>query len=235
MHKITRLNRRQFLSHAGIGLAGLALPIAMPALAQGAGPIVQGPIPYAEGALAPILSAQTVGLHYAQHHRTYVVRLNQLIAGTSYADMKLEQIVTRARRDRAAVDIFNMAGQVLNHNIYWLSMAPSGGGRPRGALAAAIDTDLGGYDKFRGDFAEAATGLFGSGWAWLVKEKGKLKIARTADGDTPQAHGQAPLLCIDVWEHAYYLDYQNRRGEYVNALIDKLLNWDHAAQLYAHA
>lgn len=187
------------------------------------------PLPFAEGALAPVISANTLSFHYGKHHKAYVDNLNNLIKGTELESATLEKIIgdTAGKAERAGV--FNNAAQIWNHTFYWSSLTPGGGGKPSGRLASMIDSDLGGYDQFRKDFAAAAVSQFGSGWGWLVAEGGKLKIARTGNAEVPFTRGQTPLLTIDVWEHAYYLDYQNRRADYVNAVIDKLLNWGFAA------
>lgn len=187
------------------------------------------PLPFADGALAPVVSANTLSFHYGKHHKAYVDNLNNLVKGTEFESATLERIIgdSAGKPDRAG--IFNNAAQIWNHTFYWSSLTPGGGGKPAGRLASMIDSDLGGYDQFRKDFAAAAVSQFGSGWAWLVAEGGKLKVVKTGNAEVPLTRGQTPLLTIDVWEHAYYLDYQNRRGDYVNAVIDKLLNWGFAA------
>jgi Fe-Mn family superoxide dismutase len=224
------LTRREFLAAAGlatvaVGLGawprpGRAAPIALPAL------------PYADTALAPVISAQTIGFHYGKHHKGYVDNLNKLIQGTDLADASLEQIVkaTAGAADKTA--IFNNAAQVWNHTFYWNSLNPAGGA-PSGKLAVAIETGFGGLDGLKKALKDAAVGQFGSGWAWLVVDaEGKLKVVKTGNADTPLTQGLKPLLTVDVWEHAYYLDYQNRRADYVQAVLDKLLNWNFAAQNY---
>jgi Fe-Mn family superoxide dismutase len=193
-------------------------------------PFTLPPLPFAEGALAPVISAQTIGFHYGKHHKTYVETLNKLIAGTEFEGQSLEAIIksTAGKVDKSA--IFNNAAQTWNHTFYWSSLKPNGGGPARGALAQKIDAAFGSYDKFKSEFAEAAVTQFGTGWAWLVADAGTLKVVKTGDAEDPLTKGQTPLLAIDVWEHAYYLDYQNRRPDHVNALIDKLLNWDFAVE-----
>ena len=181
------------------------------------------PLPWAEGALAPHLSAETLSFHYGKHHRTYVDKLNGLIAGGPLAHKSLEDIVRGSDGDT-----FHNAAQVWNHTFYWNSMKPGGGGAPRGAIADAIQQDFGGYDKFRAAFVDAATTLFGSGWAWLVLDGGKLSVTMTPDADTPLTGKAKPILTIDVWEHAYYIDYRNARPKYVDAFLDHLVNWDFA-------
>ena len=191
------------------------------------------PLPYADTALEPLISANTLSYHYAKHHKTYVDNLNKLVEGKDLANMSLEEIIHAAAGKADMAGVFNNAAQVWNHTFYWNSLKPNGGGKPTGAIAAAIDKDLGGYDKFKADLSAAAVTQFGSGWAWLVADAGTLKIVKTGNAEVPLTKGQKPLLTIDVWEHAYYLDYQNLRAKYVETLIDKLLNWDFANQNFA--
>jgi superoxide dismutase, Fe-Mn family len=193
------------------------------------------PLPYADTALAPVISANTLSFHYGKHHKAYVDNINKLVQGDPLGDLPLEALIKKVAGDVSKAGHFNNAAQVWNHTFYWNSLKPNGGGKPTGALKAKIDSDLGGYDKFKADLTAAATGQFGSGWAWLVVDKGKLAITRTPNADTPIVHNQTPLLTIDVWEHAYYLDYQNRRPDYTTAVIDKLLNWDFANEQLAKA
>ena len=188
------------------------------------------PLPYADTALEPLISANTLSYHYAKHHKTYVDNLNKLVEGKDLASMSLEEIIMASSGKADMAGVFNNAAQVWNHTFYWNSLKPNGGGKPTGAIAAAIDKDLGGYDKFKADLSAAAVTQFGSGWAWLVSDAGTLKIVKTGNAEVPLTKGQKPLLTIDVWEHAYYLDYQNLRAKYVETLIDKLLNWDFANQ-----
>ena len=183
------------------------------------------PLPYADDALAPHISERTMSFHYGKHHAAYVNNLNGLIEGTEHADASLEDIVTSAQPG----GLFNNAAQVWNHTFYWNSMSPDGGGDPSGALADAIAASFGSVDGFKEQFKADAVGNFGSGWTWLVQEADGLAIVKTDDADTPLAHGQKALLTIDVWEHAYYLDYQNARPAYVDSFIEHLLNWDFAA------
>lgn len=174
------------------------------------------PLPYAADALAPHLSARTLELHHGKHHAGYVAKLNELIAGTKLAGKTLEEIIhatAGAGSDKQATKIFNNAAQAWNHAFYWQSMSPGGGGKPEGRMAEAIDRDFGSFLAFAEQFAAAGNGQFGSGWAWLVIKNGKLAVAKTANADLPLIHHQSALLCMDVWEHAYYLDYQNRRPE----------------------
>ncbi|MGH9692562.1 MAG: superoxide dismutase [Bryobacteraceae bacterium] len=193
------------------------------------------PLPFAEGALAPVISANTLGFHYGKHHKAYVENLNKLVAGTELESATLEKIIkdTAGKADKSG--IFNNAAQVWNHTFYWNCLKPGAGGKPAGRIAQMIESDLGGYDKFKTDFAQACVTQFGSGWGWLVAEGGKLKLVKTPNAENPLSKGQTALLTIDVWEHAYYLDYQNRRPDHVNAVIDKLLNWDFAAENLAKA
>jgi superoxide dismutase, Fe-Mn family len=186
-------------------------------------------LPYAQNALEPVISANTLGFHYGKHHKTYVDTLNKLIAGTEFADMPLEQIVkaTSGESDHAA--IFHNAAQAWNHTFYWRSLKPKGGGEPPAALKRLLESSFGSVEACKKELATAAVGQFGSGWAWLVQDSGKLKVVKTGDADTPLTGGSKPLLTLDVWEHAYYLDYQNRRPDYVNAVLEKLVNWDFAA------
>jgi Fe-Mn family superoxide dismutase len=185
------------------------------------------PLPFAEDALEPIISKRTVQLHYGKHHRKYVDTLNELVKGTEFETLALDDVVARAANNPAHQSIFNNAGQNWNHHFYWRSLAP-GGARPSGKLLERLDRDLGGYEAFVEAMTKSATGQFGSGWAWLALDRGKLKVLSTANADTPIAHDVTPLLALDVWEHAYYLDYQNRREEHVKKVIDRLLNWEFA-------
>ena len=184
-------------------------------------------LPYAEDALAPVISAQTFSFHYGKHHKTYIDNLNNLIAGTPYADLSMEDIVKKSAKDDKAKGIFNNAAQSWNHEFYWSSMSPKGG-TPDGKMKKAVEDSFGSLDDFKKAFKAAAVGQFGSGWAWLVESNGKLVIETTANADTPLAHGRKPLLVADVWEHAYYLDYQNRRPDHIQAWLDKLANWSFA-------
>ena len=183
------------------------------------------PLPYANNALNPHISDRTISFHYGKHHAAYVNNLNSLIEGTDLADASLDQIIAAA----GPGGLYNNAAQVWNHTFYWNSMRPGGGGDPSGDLAAAIDASFGSVDAFKQQFAADSIGNFGSGWTWLVREGDGLAIVKTDDADTPIKHGQTPLLTIDVWEHAYYLDYQNARPAYVETFIEKLLNWEFAA------
>ena len=186
-------------------------------------------LPYAENALDPHYSAKTISFHYGKHHKTYVDNLNKLIAGTPLESKSLEEIIMASAGDSSKAGLFNNAAQAWNHTFFWNCMRPGGGGRPKGDPAARIDSTFGGYEKFAEQFKAAAVGRFGSGWAWLVLDGGALKITSTANADTPMAGKQTALLTVDVWEHAYYLDYQNRRPDFVQAFLDHLVNWDFVA------
>jgi Fe-Mn family superoxide dismutase len=186
------------------------------------------PLPYAMDALAPVISSETLSFHYGKHHKAYVDNLNKLVAGTDLAETPLEQVIKAVAGKSDKAGIFNNAAQIWNHTFFWNSLKPGGGGAPTGAVAPAINAAFGNYENFKKEFANAAMTQFGSGWAWLVAERGALRIMKTPNAETPLTTGQTPLLTIDVWEHAYYLDYQNRRADFVAAVIDKLLNWEFA-------
>lgn len=185
-------------------------------------------LPYAMNALEPYISERTMEFHYGKHHKAYVDNLNKLIAGTHFEQMSLEEIIRKTAGKTEYAGIFNNAAQAWNHAFFWTCMQPGGGGEPAGEMKKKIERSFGGYDKFREEFAAAATTQFGSGWAWLAEdeESGKLKVIKTANADMPIAHGLKPLLTVDVWEHAYYLDYQNRRPDFVNAFLDHLAKWN---------
>ena len=187
------------------------------------------PLPYAENALDPVISTNTIGFHYGKHHKGYVDTLNKLIAGTELANHSLEKLIAETAGKADKVAIFDNAAQTWNHTFYWRSLRPKGGGEPPAALKQRIEASFGNLDACKKELATAATTEFGSGWAWLVLEAGKLKVIKTGNAETPLTKGVKRLLAIDVWEHAYYLDYQNRRPDYVNAVLDKLINWGFAA------
>ncbi|MBT3361016.1 MAG: superoxide dismutase [Rhodospirillales bacterium] len=187
-------------------------------------------LPYAKDALAPHISANTLDFHYGKHHNTYVVNLNNMTENSPLNSASVEEVIKDVAGNTEKVGIFNNAAQVWNHTFYWHCMKPGGGGAPSGELAAEIDKAFGGLDKFLEEFKTAAVTQFGSGWAWLVADGGSLKIAKTGNADTPLAHGQTPLMTVDVWEHAYYLDFQNRRPDYVQTFLDNLINWDFVAE-----
>ena len=187
------------------------------------------PLPYAESALDPVISANTLAFHYGKHHKGYVDTLNKLIAGTELATLSLEQLINETAGSSDKIAIFNNAAQTWNHSFYWRSLRAKGGGEPPAALKRRIESSFGTLDACKKELATAATTQFGSGWAWLVLEGDKLKVVKTGNAETPLTKGAKPLLTIDVWEHAYYLDYQNRRVDYVNAVLDKLIDWGFAA------
>jgi len=245
------LTRRDLLQ-ASLGLSALAasavhaigLPMAnavaavQPAAAlptPPAGPFTLPALPWADNALDPVISTTTLGFHYGKHHKAYVDNLNKAVAGSSLADQSLEQLITGSYGvvDRTAV--YNNAAQHWNHSFYWRSLRPAGGGEPPAALRQRIEGSFGSMDALHKELLAAATGQFGSGWAWLVLDGSKLAVTHTSNADTPLTRGQKPLLAIDVWEHAYYLDYQNRRADHVNAVLDKLVNWGFAADNLAAA
>jgi Fe-Mn family superoxide dismutase len=183
-------------------------------------------LPFNKDALEPHISARTFEFHYGKHHKAYVDNLNKMIEGTDLANADLETIIEKSAGDSAKAGIFNNAAQVWNHSFYWNCMTPGGGGTPTGPIAAKIDAACGGFEKFADAFKTAGATQFGSGWAWLVMKGNELQVMKTANADTPIAHGIKPLLTVDVWEHAYYLDYQNRRPDYLKTFVEKLINWD---------
>jgi len=183
-------------------------------------------LPYALNALEPHISARTLEFHHGKHHRAYVENGNKLLAGGDLANQSMEEIMAKTAGDAGKAGIFNNVAQVWNHSFYWQGMKPGGGGPPTGKIAERIKTDLGGFDKFVEEFKNAGATQFGSGWAWLVLADGKLKISKTPNAENPLTQGMKPLLTMDVWEHAYYLDYQNRRPDYMATFLEKLVNWD---------
>jgi Fe-Mn family superoxide dismutase len=187
------------------------------------------PLPFAPDALAPVISARTLDFHYGKHHKAYVDKVNELVKGKPTAGMSLEQIVAKAAKDPEPKALLNNAGQAWNHAFYWHCLSPRISG-PSEALNRRIQQDFGGLDKLKETLTKAADEQFGSGWAWLVVNGGRLEVTASSNADTPIAHGQSPLLAIDVWEHAYYLDYQNDRAGHVKAVIDRLLNWSFASE-----
>ncbi|SLN73787.1 superoxide dismutase [Oceanibacterium hippocampi] len=191
-------------------------------------------LPYSKDALAPHMSAETLSFHHDKHQKSYVEKLNSAVNGTEFAGKSLEEIIRATAGKSGESGIFNNAAQTWNHTFFWHSMSPKGGGAPDGALARQIDRDFGGFDKFRSEFLEKGKGQFGSGWVWLVLANGKLEVVSTGNADTPIAHDSQPLLTCDVWEHAYYLDYQNRRPDYLESFLDNLANWAFAAEEFAN-
>lgn len=191
-------------------------------------------LPYAYDALAPYMSAETLEFHHDKHHQAYVSKGNEMLVGTEWEGKALEDIVRHAGKNDQA--LLNQVGQHYNHIHFWQWMKPNGGGKSLpGKLQEAIDSDLGGYDKFKSDFCAAGAGQFGSGWCWLAVKDGKLEVMKTANGDNPLTHGASPILGCDVWEHSYYIDYRNARPKYLEAFVDNLINWDHVAEMHEAA
>ena len=222
------LTRRQFISKA----AGAATIITLGGNMTNAQETKEynlPKLPYAQNALEPVISANTISFHYGKHHKAYVDNLNKLVAGTQFAGMPLGKIImaTFGKSENSA--IFNNAAQAWNHDFYWHSLTPKGGGDPPAALKQKIDKSFGSVDKCKEALSQASISQFGSGWAWLVSEGDSLKVVKTGNADNPMTQNLKPLLTIDVWEHAYYLDYQNRRADYVKDVIEKLINWEFAA------
>lgn len=193
------------------------------------------PLPYADTALEPHVSAQTLQFHHGKHHQTYVTNLNNLIKDTDLQGQSLEAIIKASHQDPSKMGIFNNAAQVWNHTFFWNCMTPQGGGEPSAAFLSKINEAFGSLDQFKADFKQAALTQFGSGWAWLVADRGALKITKTANAELPMTYGQTALLTCDVWEHAYYLDYQNRRPDFVQAFLDHLVNWSFVEKNFADA
>lgn len=198
-----------------------------------AAPFTLPDLPYAPDSLAPYISPNTIGFHYGKHHQGYINKINALVEKTGYAGQSLEQIIQGTAENPDVSAIFNNAAQAWNHSFYWKSMTPGGGGDPTGEFSEKIISDFGSLDNFKTAFKTAAASQFGSGWAWLVVDNGVLKVEKTANADTPLAHGRFPLLTLDVWEHAYYLDYQNRRGDYIDAWLEHLANWKFAVRNFS--
>jgi Fe-Mn family superoxide dismutase len=188
------------------------------------------PLPYAENALEPVISTKTLRLHYGKHNKGYVDTLNQLVTGTPFADMSLKQLVLSTAGKAEYAPIFNNAAQAWNHAFYWRSLSPGGGGVPPLALKTRIDSTFGDLETLKEELSAAATTLFGSGWAWLVLDGAKLRVVKTGNAENPLTAYTKPLLTIDVWEHAYYVDFENKRADYVKGVIDKLINWEFAAE-----
>ncbi|GAB4376661.1 MAG: superoxide dismutase [Elainellaceae cyanobacterium] len=196
----------------------------------------QPPLPYDPGALEPYgMSAKTLEFHYGKHHKAYITKYNDLTADSELADKPIEEVIKMTFKDPSKGAIFNNGAQAWNHSFYWNSLKPGGGGKPSGDLAAKIDSDFGGYEKMAEEFKNAAATQFGSGWAWLVLDNGTLKVVKTPNAENPIALGQVPLLTLDVWEHAYYLDYQNQRPAFIDNYLEKLANWEFAASNLASA
>lgn len=193
-------------------------------------------LPYGHDALEPYLSKRTLEFHHGKHHQAYVTNLNNLLLETpDLATLSLEEIITQTAQSPSRSSIFNNAAQVWNHTFLWNSMTPNGGGEPQGELALKINEDFGNFSEFKNTFKQAGTTQFGSGWAWLVLENGNLKITKTGNADLPMLHEQTALLTCDVWEHAYYLDYQNRRPDYLDIFLNHLINWHFAEENFSKA
>jgi Fe-Mn family superoxide dismutase len=226
------LDRREFLTR--IGVAGAAVSLAFNeseqqlAFGQTSAGSTLPALPWAQNALAPIISENTLSFHYGKHHQAYLNNTVKMIAGTEFEKASIEEIVKKTAGRPDQTGLFNNAAQVYNHTFYWNSMKPSGGGEPQGKIAEKIKESFGSYQKFVEVFSNAAATQFGSGWAWLVWDGGKLQVVKTSNAETPLTTSAKPLITIDVWEHAYYLDYQNRRADYIKAFVEKLLNWDFA-------
>ena len=236
------VSRRQVLAGAAAASAVLVVARGVEAAEKGAapapvaaspaakGPLALPPLPYAPDALAPVISANTLSFHHGKHHQAYVDKANELLAGSDLASKPLEEIVKAAAADPAKTALFNNAAQAYNHAFYWKCLKPGGGGEPTGKLAEAIKRDFGSTDELRKRLLDAAVTQFGSGWAWLVVGSGgKLEVTKTPNAETPIVKGLKPLLTLDVWEHAYYLDWQNRRKDHIQAVVEKLINWEFAS------
>lgn len=219
------ITRRTILAAGAATAAAAVFP--RPHVARAALPLSQPALPFAEADLAPVISAKTVGLHYGKHHKAYYDKLNTLAAGTRYADMELDRIVVEAARSKEAADvkIFNNAAQAWNHVAYWDQFVPGGPNRPQGDLAASIDKAFGGYNGFVKRAVDVSDTVFGTGWVWLTRDDSGLALIGYEDGNNPVAVGRPAYLGIDIWEHAYYVDYENRKAEHIRAVLDKLVNW----------
>lgn len=235
---VTRTVSRREVLTAGAALT-VAGSLGLPHIARAADAFELPSLAYPENGLAPVISANTFGFHYGKHHKGYIDALNKLVAGTAYADMSLKDIVKSTYGQADKLAIYNNAAQAWNHTFYWNSLRPKGGGEPPISVKNLAESSFGSLDALKQALASAATSQFGSGWAWLVAEgtgwgkngsSTKLKVITTANADTPLTQDLKPLLAIDVWEHAYYLDYQNRRADYVNAVLDQLINWEFAKE-----
>ena len=236
MQEKMSITRRKFL-RASVAAVGM---IASAPVAAHASQTINNPneadmtftlpdLPYAKDALEPYISAQTFDFHHGKHHNAYVTKLNDAVKDSEMASLSLEEIIMKTAGDASKAGVFNNAAQIWNHTFFWNSMAPNGGGAPTGAIAAKIDEDFGSYDAFVAAFKDAAATQFGSGWAWLVKDaNGKLAVRKTANAELPMTSGETALLTLDVWEHAYYLDYQNRRPDFIATYLEKLVNWEFA-------
>lgn len=220
------MNRREFLGQAALayGAGNLLFSHGQAVFAEGK-PVAMEPLPFAEADFEPVISAKTFSFHHGKHYAAYVDKANELLAKNPLAGKPVEEIMQALvdKPDQAA--LFNNVAQAWNHAFFWKSLKPKSG-KPEGAVAKLIDDSFGGFDKFRDEFVNAAKAQFGSGWVWLVLDSGKLKIERTANADNPLAHNRKPVFTVDVWEHAYYLDYQNRRADFVKDILEKAANWE---------
>ena len=225
------MDRRRFLAASLATLTGAALGgwRAGVSRALAGTPLSLPGLPYPLTGLEPYLTEETVDFHFSRHHAAYLAKANQALSGSPLEGAPLEEIIRRSAGQENLADIYHNTAQVFNHTFYWNSMKPKGGGPPQGGLAQRIDRDFGDYPSFRQAFVDTAESLFGSGWVWLVEEGKKLKLIKTSNADTPLTLGLKPLLTLDLWEHAYYLDYQERRADYIRAFIDHMVNWDFAA------
>ena len=233
MNERNGLSRRDVLKLAG----GAALGVALSGISLADDMTFKlPPLPYAEDALEPHIDARTMGIHHGKHHAGYTNKLNAAVEGTDLVGMSIEDILSdlNAVPDDIRTAIRNNGGGYANHNLFWQVMSPDGGGEPSGTLAEAINSSFGSFDDFQAEFSSAAKGVFGSGWAWLVVDGGAVSVASTPNQDSPLSAGQTPILGIDVWEHAYYLHYQNRRADYIAAFFN-IINWDKVAELYSAA
>jgi Fe-Mn family superoxide dismutase len=230
--RLLLLNRREFVTMIGTSAAAVSLAAGEPshalAATQVSATVSLPPLPYAQNALAPYISENTISFHYGKHHQTYVNNTIEKITGRELEKASLEEIIKTSANSFGLTAVFNNAAQVFNHNFYWNSMKPGGGGEPKGKIGKMIKESFGGYPAFVTAFSNAAVAQFGSGWAWLVLENDSLKVVSTANADTPFTTSAKPLITLDIWEHAYYLDYQNRRADYIKAFIEHLINWDFA-------
>lgn len=230
--RLLLLNRREFVTMIGTSAAAFSLAAGEPSQALAATQVSPTlslpPLPYAQNALAPYISENTISFHYGKHHQAYVKNTIDKITGSELEKASLEEIIKTTVNSPSLSAVFNNAAQVFNHTFYWNSMKPGGGGEPKGKIGKMINESFGNYSAFVTAFSNAAATQFGSGWAWLVLENDSLKVVKTSNAETPFTTSAKPLIAIDVWEHAYYLDYQNRRGDYIKAFVEKLINWDFA-------
>ena len=209
--------------------AGLLFGAFQPAFAEGVRPLVLVPLPYEQSALEPFISSQTIAFHYGKHHAAYVKTANELLLGNPLANKPIEEIIKATAGNWEQAALFNSAAQAWNHAFFWQCLKPKGGGKPAGKLGQMIDESFGSFDTFKEEFENSGKALFGSGWVWLVEDGKKLKIVKTSNAETPFTTGQRPIFVIDVWEHAYYLDFQNRRADFLKVVLENLANWEFAA------